>query len=640
MLLKVWRNIVFINGALKKIKNRKFLCYSAFDFLLVNLRCFKTNFMKMRIIAPLLSLFLCLSWSAYTQVENKLLPKDTASPVDVFGNSILRSPGITQPPDFPVRAMAEWEEIQAIAIPYDRSWPDGHLSTLRAIAQEASSEVEVLVICELITDQDDFTEQGIDLTNISFFPVDLDNVENVWIRDYGPHTLYANDVHEMALVDWKYEMPSPVIDTIASYALAEYFNLPLYLTTVAPTSLRLDGGNFLTDGLGTGFSTKRVLEENGNDEFFVDNTMDQFMGIEEYIKFDVLQFDEIHHIDMHMKVLDEETILIGEYPEGVSDWARIEQNIAELQENHVSYFGSPYDIVRIPMPPDQNGDYPEGQPSFSSDCSAFFRPCYNTYTNVLFVNKKILVPTYQQPEFDEQALSIWQNLMPGYEIVGIDCSEVIPDYGALHCIAKEIGSTDPLLIVHQKLKQSCNEQEHRFEARIQHRTGIDEALLYYKTSEESEFTAIEMEQLNESIWDAEIEAYPQGTTVQYYIQAIANSGKQINRPLPAPEAYWSFEVNCLLSSTENSTLMASEMKTVFPNPGKDKIWIPVESSSTQWIKLELKDISGRHLSTIYEGNNIVGRKNYALNASVLSGGTYLLFLQSENGVQIEKFIKY
>ena len=596
--------------------------------------------MKMRITAPLLFLLFCLSWSTTAQVKDHYLPKDTGPSIDVFGNSTLRSPGITEPPDFPVRAMAEWEEIQAIAIAYDRSWPEGHLRTLRAIAREASSEVEVLVICELLTDQDDFTEEGIDLTNISFFPVEIGNVENVWIRDYGPHTLYAEDVHQMALVDWMYEVPSPIIDTIASYALAEYFNLPLYLTTVAPTSLRLDGGNFLTDGLGRGFSTKRVLEENGNDEFFVDNTMEQFMGIDEYIKFDVLQFDEIHHIDMHMKILDEETILVGEYPQGVSDWAKIEQNIAELQENHVSYFGTPFDIVRIPMPPDQNGDYPEGQPSFSSTCSSFLRPCYNTYTNVLFVNKKILVPTYQQPEFDEQALAIWQEIMPGYEIVGIDCSDVIPDYGALHCIAKEIGTPEPLLIVHQKLKHACNTQPHRFEARIQHNTGIDEAFLYYKTSEETAFSSIEMEQLDEVLWDAEIEPFPEGTTVQYYIGAKANSGKQINRPLPAPDAFWSFEVDCLVSSTESLNQMATELQSIFPNPGSSKIWIPVESSSNQWIKLELKDIAGRHLSTVYEGNNIIGRKNYTLNASSLSGGTYLLFLQTEDGVQVEKFLKH
>ena len=39
--------------------------------------------------------------------------------------------------------------------------------------------------------------------------------------------------------------------------------------------------------------------------------MKKFMGIERYIKMETLPYDEIHHIDMHMKLLDEETILMA-----------------------------------------------------------------------------------------------------------------------------------------------------------------------------------------------------------------------------------------------------------------------------------------------------------------------------------------
>lgn len=36
------------------------------------------------------------------------------------------------------------------------------------------------------------------------------------------------------------------------------------------------------------------------------------MGIERYIKMQTLPYDGIHHIDMHMKLLDEETLLVGQ----------------------------------------------------------------------------------------------------------------------------------------------------------------------------------------------------------------------------------------------------------------------------------------------------------------------------------------
>ena len=58
-----------------------------------------------------------------------------------------------------------------------------------------------------------------------------------------------------------------------------------------------------------------------------------WMGIDEYIKMTVLPYDDIHHIDMHMKLLDEETLLIGEYPQGLSDGPQIEANIQYVLSN-------------------------------------------------------------------------------------------------------------------------------------------------------------------------------------------------------------------------------------------------------------------------------------------------------------------
>ena len=59
----------------------------------------------------------------------------------------------------------------------------------------------------------------------------------------------------------------------------------------------------------------------------IDQLMDDWMGIDTYIKMTVLPFDDIHHIDMHMKLLNEETLLVGEFPLNVSDGPQIEMNI-------------------------------------------------------------------------------------------------------------------------------------------------------------------------------------------------------------------------------------------------------------------------------------------------------------------------
>ena len=50
--------------------------------------------------------------------------------------------------------------------------------------------------------------------------------------------------------------------------------------------------------------------------------MNAYMGLDRYIKMQTLPYDVIHHIDMHMKLLDE-TLLVSQYPAGVADGPRL-----------------------------------------------------------------------------------------------------------------------------------------------------------------------------------------------------------------------------------------------------------------------------------------------------------------------------
>ncbi len=45
----------------------------------------------------------------------------------------------------------------------------------------------------------------------------------------------------------------------------------------------------------------------------------------------------------------------------------------------------------------------------------------------------MLVPTYDQPDLDAEALRIVGQAFPDREIVGIDCRAVIRQHGSLHC---------------------------------------------------------------------------------------------------------------------------------------------------------------------------------------------------------------
>jgi len=56
-----------------------------------------------------------------------------------------------------------------------------------------------------------------------------------------------------------------------------------------------------------------------------------------------------------------------------------------------------------------------------------------TYANFLILNGAVLVPTYQQPENDAEAISIIQSAFPDREMVAIDSRSIIKQHGSIHC---------------------------------------------------------------------------------------------------------------------------------------------------------------------------------------------------------------
>jgi len=428
------------------------------------------------------------------------------------------------PPPGPVRTMGEWEEIQALIITW-RSYP----AVLTEIVRHAVNECKVFIISQNPAQ----VEGALTLSNIP-----LDSVvfvqapsNSVWVRDYGPWAVYLNDTDSLAIADWIYNRPRPLDDAVPA-AIAEHLNLPIYEATAQPFALVHTGGNHLVDGMGTAFSSDLLLEENsGQSERYIDSVAHTFLGVNQYVKFRKLPYDGIHHLDMHMRVIDEETILMGQYPEGIADGPQIEANIEYLRRNFTTPFGNNYRIERLPMPPGTTGLYPDNG------------GVYRTFTNSVFVNKTIIVPIYD-PQYDTVALRVYRENLPGYNIQGIDCDGMISALGAIHCITKSVGVHDPLWIAHPRLRDTyVTGGEYPVQAIIKHRSGIASATLYYRTAEGEPYTSLPMTLSAEAdSYIAAIPAQAAGTTVHYYIEATAVSGKVQRRPIVAPEGYFPFEV--------------------------------------------------------------------------------------------------
>ena len=429
------------------------------------------------------------------------------------------------PPPADVRNMAEWEEVQAIVI----AWTD-QITILKEIVRNSVKECKVFIVTtDTVTVTNQLTSSGIALDSVRFVTAPFNTI---WMCDYGPSCVYKNDVDSLWIVDWTYNRPRPKDDKVPG-AIADYLSIPIYEATAEPYNWVHTGGNHLQTGTGTLFSSKLVLNENPEKtEAEIDTIAKLFLGINQYVKFPTLPYDGIHHLDMHMRVIDEETIVFGQYPDGVADGPQIEANIQYLIDSIQTSYGHTFNIIRIPMPPDQNGRYPNNGGN------------YRTYTNAVFVNKTLLVPTYQE-KYDTTALRIYRESLPGYNVAGINCNSIISQLGALHCITKLVGANDPLLIQHARLRDVEDTiAYYPVTAYIRHRDGISEANLFYRASTETSYSEAPMMLVDTgaNIWVSLIPAYPAGTEVQYYIAADANDGKHQVRPIVAPEGYFKFKV--------------------------------------------------------------------------------------------------
>jgi agmatine deiminase len=558
------------------------------------------------------------------------LPKGFApgeeSKMQSYLESIKHNRGIATPPPYTgLRNAAEWEEMQTLVI----TWTS-FISIHREIIKAVQNETKILIVCsDSNSVKSNLTSNNVPLTNISYLVAPYNSI---WMRDYFGNTVYSKNVDSLMLVDWIYNRPRPYDDVIPT-AVGNMMNIPVYETNTAPFDLVHTGGNYMSDGFGTAFSSQLTDNENTSKTAAqIDTIMKKFMGINRYIRFPVLPYDGIHHIDMHMKLLDEETLMVGEYPAGVADGPQIEANLQYIISNYNSVFGTPYKVVRIPMPKDKNNKWPSQSGGW-----------YCTYTNGVFVNKTYVFPTYYQ-QYDTTAFRILKENLPGYKIVGIDCdngtSPIISQSGAIHCITHAVGVNNPLLISHQRLAAQCDSGSYKISARILHNSGILNAQCYWTTDTLLGYTQTTMtlSNLSNNEYTAYLPALTAGKTVYYYIYGQSLSGKTLTRPITAPLGRWTFPVNSCITTAglkENTPLTS---KPLYPNPASGITCIPIHSGNAQHIQVLLKNALGRLVDVIYEGQINPGDKNVFLFADKYPAGVYFVELCSSNGNSVQKLI--
>jgi agmatine/peptidylarginine deiminase len=577
------------------------------------------RFYPIFLFTVLFGLFSSLSFAQETDVLPAHLTEGERSIISEYNFTGNR---FTPPPSGPVRAAAEWEEVEYLLITWQPSFPN----ILRQIVEAAVQECKVIITTENETSVANYLQSnGVDLTNVIFMD---EPFNSIWIRDYAGNTIYSDDVGERALTDWIYNRPRP-LDNVMPSAHAALVGMPIYITDTAPNDLVNTGGNYMSDGLGNAFASELVLNENaaGNPygvtaktEAQIDDIMQQYMGIDTYIKMTPLPFDVINHIDMHMKLLDEETLLVSKYPEGVADGPQIEQNIDYVLANFQSAFGTPFRVKWIDAPPSPGGAYP--------DTGGYYR----NFTNAIFINKTILIPLYR-PEVDAPAIVQWQEMMPGYNIVGIDVDNpgenLIALVGAIHCITHTIGVADPLWIVHQPVYFANTNSDVTLDAMVKHISGVSNVDVFWRETGSSTWNETAMTNISGDNWTTDLSIGSED--VEYYIEAEANSGKVLTRPIVAPEGFWTISTEILAGND----FASNNISAPFPNPTDGSVSFSLNNVPGP-INVTVHNIMGQELMREELQN---GNGTFTLSLNPRWKGTLFVSFEGDFGRATKKVIK-
>ena len=326
---------------------------------------------------------------------------------------------ITDPPDSIVYTPAEFDSVTGVIFAWE-AYPTLLTDLIKEVAEDDTAWVVVDNTSEQNSVSNTLSNANVNMDRVVFQVIETNSV---WIRDYGPWWIIEPE-NSLAIIDLVYNRPRPLDDTYPESA-AGYFGINYY-----GLGLIEAGGNMLLDGQGVVIVSNVIFDgSQGFDSTLTQDQLEQYFldyfGVHKVIVTPHLINDGTGHIDMFVKLINDSTVIVGEYENQSAGYPGnydICNQVASQLANETNGAGRPFNVVRMPMPQFNNG-------------------ITYTYINSLIVNNKVLVPLYGlSTEFanEDSVLALYETIMPGVEAVGFDCNQIIPANGAIHCIAMKV----------------------------------------------------------------------------------------------------------------------------------------------------------------------------------------------------------
>ena len=409
------------------------------------------------------------------------------------------TPAPTEAPRF----VAEFEPMQGVAIAYPLGIP---LDLVKMLADNCQVYC-IVQQSQQATAQTRFINAGVNMDRVTFVN---ERTDSYWVRDYGPWYIFAGKTP--AIVDNVYNRPRPYDDAIPS-AFATFWDIPMYSMNLVHT-----GGNMMEDGRGHGVSDELVLNENNNDEATVRRLMLEYLGIDNYhITIDP-QGDYIAHVDCWGKYLAPDKILIAKLPQSNSHYEDYEA-VANYFATTNCCWGYPYKVYRVEEP---------GGSTLAP------------YTNSLILNKTVYVPLGSNTTYNNRALQVYREAMPGYEVVGVSNTSYNTGWlntDALHCRTRGVMDFNMLFVDHRNVlfgTQECGDSiavTSKFIAYSGKPLKTDSLLVYYSIDNGPYQVAHMRATGAPDEYVGYIKGYHQASEVNYYVFGADESGHRYQQPV-------------------------------------------------------------------------------------------------------------
>jgi agmatine deiminase len=376
------------------------------------------------IITPILLLLFTAQTTAPSYPEGSDVPRSLsfAETQWLRHNDLLRPAAATDAPDGPIFCLPEYAPMQGMLIAYEGS--SAQKTVLAKMAAAATNYGDAIVYCvvdsssEIATATSNLQSEGANMSMVEF-PIKA--TDTIWIRDYGPRYIYQNGVR--AIVDHNYNRPRNNDNSFSTF-FGNYMSQCRY-----DHDLTHGGGNFHLDALGEGYLTRLINNENSNlSEAQIKTKFLDYQNLNTTI-FDPFptSVDSTQHLDMWMIVVDDNTVMISEWPTQASS---TQAQICDAAAITMAAKG--FNVIRIP-----------------ALRTSGWSGVHYTYANAVIMNDCVMVPQFSNSavaQYNAQALSIWQAACPGKTIVPINADAVVTSAGVLHCIMMHVPAASEAVI--------------------------------------------------------------------------------------------------------------------------------------------------------------------------------------------------